>query len=154
MEKAVSLRSDKDRALRIMRATINGRRIVVVRFPLLKETLDKLQSELATKQKDRSVQASFSDEALAPICPKSQQWATAERKTMKSFFKVTHKGSPSTTTTATRSSGISPGAGSKNTSMKPNVATKRGNSISNSIDPSINKKTKSIASFFSVSGKK
>ena len=89
LETAVRFRSEKEKALKIMRAQVGSRRIVGVRFPPDADALEKLLAELDTIHKTRrNAGKTFSDEALAPICQKTMSWATTERKTMKSFFQV------------------------------------------------------------------
>jgi hypothetical protein len=95
LEKAVQFHSEKDKALKIMRARVGGRRIVGIRFPLDERAYQTLQEELEKIQKARcDTGSSYIDEDLAPVCLKSEKWATEERKTMKSFFQV--KSPPST----------------------------------------------------------
>jgi hypothetical protein len=90
LETVVRFRSEKERALKIMRAQVGSRRIVGVRFPSDSDALEKLLVELdAVHKARRNAGKTFTDEALAPICPKTMSWATTKRKTMKSFFKVT-----------------------------------------------------------------
>jgi hypothetical protein len=89
LEKVVMFRSNKDKSLKIMRAQVGSRRIVGVRFPHDDETTQQLEEELEKIRKARSNTGRlYTDEDLEPLCVKSQQWATAERKTITSFFKV------------------------------------------------------------------
>ena len=90
LEKVVQFRSEKERALKIVRAQVGSRRIVGVRFPSDNEAIQNLQAELDKNNKARrNAGTTFTDEALAPICRKTMLWATTKRKTMKSFFKLT-----------------------------------------------------------------
>ena len=95
LEKAVQLRSTKDRALKIMRAEVDSRKLVGVRFPADDEAMKQLKVEMdkLNQEQKRSGKA-FHDETISPVCAKSTEWATAERKTMKSFFKVVSKNTP------------------------------------------------------------
>ncbi|KAL3935629.1 MAG: hypothetical protein SGARI_002896, partial [Bacillariaceae sp.] len=142
LERAVQFRSDKDKSLKIMRAWVGSRRIVGVRFPHDDDATQKLQEELDKIIKARKdAGTSYSDEDMEPMCAKSQKWATAERKTMKSFFAVKS----------------APAGGKLNNSSnkKPATAsttTKR--SAPSSSSSSAKKKTKSMMSFFSVKKKK
>jgi hypothetical protein len=112
LETVVRFRSEKEKALKIMRAQVGSRRIVGVGFPSDTEALEKLLLELDTIRKaQRNAGKTFTDEALAPICPKTMSWATTKRKTMKSFFKVTS--TSSTTTTTTKSSAKPPPSNNK-----------------------------------------
>jgi hypothetical protein len=89
LEKAVRFHSEKDKALKIMRAQIGTRRVVGIRFPLDEIAHQALKQELENIQKARrDTGNAYTDEDMTPICPKSQKWATEERKTMKSFFQV------------------------------------------------------------------
>ena len=102
LENVVRFRSEKEKALKIMRAQVGTRRIVGVRFPSDAETLEKLRLELDTIRTARTTAGkTFTDEALSPVCPKTTSWATTERKTMKSFFKVTPPSAKSVTNTPT-----------------------------------------------------
>jgi hypothetical protein len=105
LENVVRFRSEKEKALKIMRAQVGSRRIVGVRFPSDAEALEKLLLELDTiRQTRRNAGKTFTDEALAPICPKTMSWATTKRKTMKSFFKVTSASKTTNNTTTKKSS--------------------------------------------------
>lgn len=149
LENAVRLRSERDKALKIMRAQVNDRRIVGVRFPTDEDAIQKLQAQLAVLVNARTQSGNaFIDEALAPVCVKSQEWATTERKTMKSFFAVQNKSStrtPSSTTTAQQGKGKTATTGPFSTVS--NTSTKR-SATTTSAKSSSSKKTKSIASFF------
>ena len=126
LESVVRFRSDKEKALKIMRAQVGSRRIVGVRFPSDTEALEKLLAELDTIQKARrNAGKTFTDEALMPICPKTMSWATTKRKTMKSFFKVTSSNSAAT---AIKSIAKLPAAnaGKKRSSLAP---LSHGNSV-------------------------
>ena len=99
LEKAVVMRSVNERKLKIIRAEVPSisRRLVGIKFPTDNEAIQKLLAELEQLKKDQANAGSaFHDESIQPICPKSLEWATAERKTMKSFFKVMSKSAPDT----------------------------------------------------------
>ena len=114
LENVVRFRSEKEKALKIMRAQVGSRRIVGVRFPSDDEALEKLLLELDTIRKARrNAGKTFTDEALAPICPKTMSWATTKRKTMKSFFKVTSASSTTNNTTTKKSSAKPPPSNNK-----------------------------------------
>eukprot|EP00529_Nitzschia_sp_RCC80_P001681 CAMPEP_0113496240 /NCGR_PEP_ID=MMETSP0014_2-20120614/30019_1 /TAXON_ID=2857 /ORGANISM="Nitzschia sp." /LENGTH=881 /DNA_ID=CAMNT_0000390155 /DNA_START=1 /DNA_END=2646 /DNA_ORIENTATION=- /assembly_acc=CAM_ASM_000159 len=86
LEKVVQFRSERDRAMRIIRATVGDRRIVGPRFPSDEDSHKRLQEELAKAAAACSSRNTFDDEDLDPICKKSEKWAITERNTMKSFF--------------------------------------------------------------------
>jgi hypothetical protein len=89
MEKAVQFRSEKEKSLKIMRAQVDNRRIVGVRFPHDEEACQKLKDELdRIGQARRDAGSTYTDEELDPVCTKSQAWATTKPKTIKSFFQV------------------------------------------------------------------
>ena len=97
LEKVVSFRSSRDRALKILRAEIpislnSTRQLVGVHFPIDDGATDKLLDEMQKLEATyEMVGTVYSDEALSPICPKSRRWATSKRKTMKNFFEVKSK---------------------------------------------------------------
>jgi len=137
LERAVMFRSEKEKALRIMRAQVGSRRIVGVRFPSDDEAYQNLQEQLQkvhTARRDAGV--SYTDEDLEEICQKSLSWATTERKTMKSFFQV--KNPPS--------SGASiPPSASRNTGKLSSTGKR---SAGSSAPTSAKKKTKTMLSYF------
>lgn len=141
LEKAVVHRSEKDRALKIMRAQVGGRRIVGVRFPSDEKVIQQLQAELCKLSNNRkNTEEAFVDEELSPVCGKSKQWATSERKTIKSFFAV--KSSP--VKSGNKGPAAAPFSQPTNRKRAGPVTTKTQSS---------NKKSKSIASFFKTAGK-
>eukprot|EP00533_Pseudo-nitzschia_delicatissima_P000213 CAMPEP_0116103940 /NCGR_PEP_ID=MMETSP0327-20121206/14173_1 /TAXON_ID=44447 /ORGANISM="Pseudo-nitzschia delicatissima, Strain B596" /LENGTH=999 /DNA_ID=CAMNT_0003596125 /DNA_START=63 /DNA_END=3062 /DNA_ORIENTATION=- len=134
LEKAVQFRSEKEKALKIMRAKVGSRRIVGVRFPSDEDALEKLLAELDTIQKARkNAGKTFIDEDLVSICPKTMSWATTKRKTMKSFFRVTSTNTASAAKSTTKLQPIT-NAGKKrspvtklssgNSGKKPKSSTK------------------------------
>lgn len=138
LEKAVIHCGDKDRALKIMRAQVGDRRIVGVRFPADEKVIQQLQVAIGTLFNNRkNTDEAFVDEELSPVCEKSRQWATSERKTIKSFFAV--KSDPTTRAQSTAPTPLTNGK-------------KRNASKSAKTAPS-NKKSKSITSFFKTVGK-
>ncbi|KAG7349049.1 RNA methylase [Nitzschia inconspicua] len=134
LEKSVMFRTAKDKSLKIMRAQVGNRRIVGVRFPHDDDAYQKLQDELEKIRNARhNAEKSYTDEDLEPVCPKSQQWTTAERKTITSFFKV----APSSSIAKINS----------RANTKPNMLpAKRG--YASSMISSSTKKTKTMMSFF------
>ena len=148
LEKAVLHRGEKDRALKIMRAQVGGdRRIVGVRFPVDDDdTIQKLQADLSAllvARNSSSNAPSFVDEEMSPVCAKSLQWITAERKTIKSFFVV--KSSPSKVPVRRVSPESSVSGISSQGKRKANTSTKA---------PTTTKKPKTIQSFFKPVKKK
>eukprot|EP00977_Amphora_coffeiformis_P006901 scaffold1508_cov178-Amphora_coffeaeformis.AAC.9 len=137
LEKAVLHRSEKERALKIMRAQVEIRRLVGVRFPVDADVVEKLQAELA-KSGRNNANACFVDEELSPVCEKSTRWATEERKTIKSFFTV--KSAPVSPASDRTSS-----QGKRKSSSESKPKTK--------VPSSSNKKPKSIAGFFTPAAK-
>jgi hypothetical protein len=136
LERAVLFRSGKDKSLKIMRANVGNRPIVGVRFPHDDDANQKLHEELDKILKARQNAGTFyTDQDLEPICNKSQKWATAERKTMKSFFQV--KGAPSEGGKLNNTSNKSPAASNTKRVTPPTSSSAR-------------KKTKTMMSFFSV----
>ncbi|KAG7374783.1 RNA methylase [Nitzschia inconspicua] len=134
LEKAVMFRTAKDKSLKIMRAQVGNRRIVGVRFPHDDDAHQKLQDELEKIRNARqNAEKSYTDEDLESVCPKSQQWTTAERKTITSFFKVT----PSSSIAKINS----------RANTKPNMLPAKRGSASSMISSST-KKTKTMISFF------
>lgn len=141
LEKAVVMRSAKERSLKIMRAAIpslpaHQRRLVGVRFPTDEGALQALQNELAEMNKEqKNADRAFLDENIQEICPKAMKFATSERKTIKSFFSAIASSSGS----------------SKNVGKAPKPSgTKRRflATTSKATVPVSSKKSKSIASFF------
>lgn len=141
LENAVLHRSEKERALKIMRAQVQGRRIVGVRFPADDDALQKLRAELAKNSRNNTNEW-FVNEDLSPVCEKSTRWATEERKTIKSFFAV--KSTTTTCTTTPRTEGCPTTSQGKR---------KSGSSESKAKVPSSNKKLKSIVGFFAPAAK-
>jgi hypothetical protein len=134
LEKVVMFRSNKDKSLKIMRAQVGSRRIVGVRFPHDHEANQKLEEELEKIRKARSDAGKlYTDEELEPICVKSQQWATAERKTITSFFKVQAGAETMSNSTKTK------------TNRSTSLPAKRNRST---LLPSVSKKSKTMMSFF------
>jgi len=88
LEKAVQIMSSAQRSLRVMRVETNlGRRIVGIRFPVTHDAIERLMVNMSGVSNARqSLQSSFVDEPFSPISDKAMNWATTERKTMKSFF--------------------------------------------------------------------
>lgn len=88
LEKAVQIMSSAQRSLRVMRVETNlGRRIVGIRFPVTHEAIERLNVNMSGVSNARQgLQSSFVDEPFSPISDKAMNWATTERKTMKSFF--------------------------------------------------------------------
>jgi len=143
LEKAVEMRSETARGLKIMRAQVNDRRLVGVRFPTDDDAIAKLRAEITTLLNARSQSGkTFVDEELAPICRKSREWATTERKTMKSFFAVKPKSSCSSSRGKT-------GAQEKSETVQSSRA-KRSASSAKSVKEAISssKRLKSITRFF------
>lgn len=135
LEKAVQFMPSSQRALRVMRAEISdsGERIVGIKYPTTEAALKRLMlgmKAVADARKGSLDVPSFVDEALSSVDNKSKNWATAERKTMKSFFRP--KAQPSKSNTYIESSNI--------------ASTKRKESESSLITPSLSaKKQKSNA---------
>lgn len=91
LEKAVQFMSQSQKALRVMRAELSdtGERIVGIKFPMTEAAMDRLMlgMKAVAEARQGSLDApSFIDEECSPVDEKSKNWATAERKTMKSFF--------------------------------------------------------------------
>ena len=86
LEKVVQFRSERDRAMRIIRATVGDRQIVGPRFPSDEDSHKRLREELTKAATASSSRNTFVDEDLDQICTNSEKWATTERPTMKSFF--------------------------------------------------------------------
>ena len=125
LESVVRFRSEKEKALKIMRAQVESRRIVGVRFPSDSDALEKLLAELDTIQKARkNAGKSFTDEPLAPIDQKTMAWATTERKTMKSFFKVTSASNPTPAKPANGKRSSSMSVTPASSAKKPKQSTK------------------------------
>lgn len=104
LEKAVQFMSQGQRALRVMRAELSDSRekIVGIKFPVTEEAIERLMVGMKVVEEARkgSLDApSFIDEACAPVDQKVKNWATAERKTMKSFFGAKAPASKSSTGT-------------------------------------------------------
>lgn len=98
LEKAVQVMTQAQRSLRVMRVeTDQGRRIVGIRFPVTNEAaIERLMTNMSDVSKSRQgLISSFVDEPFTPISDKAMKWATAERKTMKSFFGATTAAKPS-----------------------------------------------------------
>jgi hypothetical protein len=109
LEKAVQFMSQGQRALRVMRAEISdsGERIVGIKFPITESAIERLMigmKAVADARRGSLDSPSFVDEAFSPIDGKSKNWATAERKTMKSFFEAKMPASKSSSATSQSSS--------------------------------------------------
>jgi hypothetical protein len=98
LEKAVVMRSQAERALRVARIelTESGDRIVGIRFPTDAEVLANLKAilreiEAAKNAATGGASTVFRDEPFTPICDKSKAWATTEKTTMRTFFTMTPK---------------------------------------------------------------
>jgi len=143
LEKVVMMRSSKERALKVLsvEVTSTSQRIVGVRFPVDSDAITKLKNILVDLKNARNSEgAAFYDERFAPVCQKSMEWATTERKTMKSFFAVVPSIKDTNLITINdKKSGDAPSAGTKRTSSVTPPKT--------SVVPT--KKSKTIASFFS-----
>lgn len=95
LEKAVQFLPQNQRSLRVMRVELSdspGQRIVGIKFPVTEEAVGRLMSGMkdVVNARQGSLGApSYVDEPFFPIDEKAKTWATAERKTMKSFFGAT-----------------------------------------------------------------
>jgi len=88
LEKAVQVMSSAQRSLRVMRVETDlGRRIVGIKFPVTPHAIERLMVNMSDVSSARQgLLSSFVDEPFSPISEKATKFATAERKTMKSFF--------------------------------------------------------------------
>ena len=152
LEKAVQFLSQNQKALRVMRAEIDNSFLVGIQFPLTETAIERLMAvmEAVAEARQGSLDTpSFVDDCWSPVDEKAKQWATAERKTMLSFFGTAK-------VPASKSSNISSGNGGVSQDLR-----KRKESESMSTIPSLNNvkkhkssgatktsKTPNIASFF------
>ena len=148
LEKAVQFLPPSQRALRVMRAEISdsGERIVGIKYPTTTAALERLMlgmKAVADARQGSLDVPSFVDESLTPVDNKSKNWATAERKTMKSFFGA--KAQPSKSSACIENSSIAltkrkePGS----SLMTPSLSAKKQKSNSG-----VAKANSSITSFF------
>jgi len=100
LEKAVQFMPQSQRSLRVMRVEVSdsGQRIVGIKFPMKKEAIVRLRDgmkEVANARQGSLNSSSYNDEAPSPTDKKAMAWATAERKTVKSFFGAAASKAPS-----------------------------------------------------------
>ncbi|VEU39651.1 unnamed protein product [Pseudo-nitzschia multistriata] len=147
LEKAVRMRSEPQRALKIVRARVGSRRIVGVRFPSDDEATRALGAELdALRRARKGVGRGFADEDLAPVCPRTMAWAITERKTMKSFFGVAGPGPCHRPLDPNRGSG---GTSAKTTAPGARSGRKRGGGGSDRCPAGKKAKPSTLMSYFS-----
>ena len=89
LERAVQFMSQNQKSLRVMRAEIDNSFLVGIKFPLTESAIERLKAvmDAVAEARQGSLDTpSFVDDCWSPVDEKSKQWATAERKTMLSFF--------------------------------------------------------------------
>lgn len=145
-----------DRALRVARVlTVSGQPVVGIRFPFDEEPIGKLKTilkNLADARKCYSDSATlFRDEQFCPVNEKATAWATAERKTIRSFFSssnsVSARSTPSGSKRKHPSSNLATFSPSAH-EQKRIIAKGESQKKTRSTQISSNKRTANIKSFF------